>query len=64
MNSILVLLIIIISFWSLIITFKAIYLILTKNFSGSKPLWVLIVMIGIIGPIFWIIKGKKLIKDS
>ncbi len=58
MCQILVLLIIIISFWSVLTTFKAVYLILTKEFKGNKTHWILISMIG---PILWITKGKKLI---
>ena len=62
MNSILTIIIITVCFLSLIITFKAIYLILTKEFSGSKLLWILIVMVAIIGPVLWIKTGKKLVK--
>ncbi|WP_452220187.1 hypothetical protein [Lacinutrix salivirga] len=40
------------------------FLILTKDFQGDKITWVLIVMIGIIGPILWITKGSKLISKS
>jgi len=61
MHPILVLSLIILSFWSVFISFKAIYLILTKEFKGNKTGWILIVMIGIIGPILWIAKGKKLV---
>jgi hypothetical protein len=61
MNQILIFAIIVISFWSLITTFKAIYTILTKEFKGSKPTWVLIVLIAFIGPILWISKGKKMV---
>jgi hypothetical protein len=62
MHPIIILISILISFCSLFITFKAIYLILSKKFKGSKPKWILIVMIAIIGPILWITKGKKLIE--
>lgn len=62
MKPILILPILILSFWSIIITFKAIYLILTKPFNGSKTTWILIVMIGFIGPILWITKGKKMLE--
>jgi hypothetical protein len=61
MHPILILSIIIVSFWSVITSFRAIYLILTKEFKGDKTTWILISMIGIIGPIIWITKGKKLI---
>jgi len=61
MKPILILIFIIIAFWSVITTFRAIYLILTKEFKGDKTTWILISMIGIIGPIIWITKGKKLL---
>jgi len=61
MHPILILTFLIIAFWSVITTFRAIYLILTKEFKGDKTTWVLISMIGIIGPIIWITKGKKLL---
>lgn len=61
MNSIITILLIIIAFWSIITTFKAIYSILTKQFKGSKLTWILISMIAIIGPIIWIVKGRKLL---
>jgi hypothetical protein len=50
-----------IAFWSVITSFRAIYQILTKEFKGNKTTWILISMIGIIGPIIWITKGKKLV---
>lgn len=62
MKPILILTLLVLSFWSIIITFKAIYLILTKQFNGSKTTWTLIVMIGFIGPILWITKGKKMLE--
>mgnify|MGYP001280029269 CR=1 FL=1 len=61
MHPILILTFLIIAFWSVITTFRAIYLILTKEFNGDKTTWILISMIGIIGPIIWISKGKKLL---
>ena len=61
MHPVLIFTIIVLSFWSLITTFKAIYTILTKDFNGSKPTWVLIVLIAFIGPILWISKGKKMV---
>tara|TARA_R110002167_G_scaffold81423_5_gene223005 strand:+ start:2965 stop:3165 length:201 start_codon:yes stop_codon:yes gene_type:complete len=64
MHPILILSIIIICFWSVITTFRAIYLILTKDFKGDKTTWILTVMIGLIGPILWIVKGRKLISKT
>lgn len=64
MHPILILSIIIICFWSVTTTFRAIYLILTKDFKGDKTTWILTVMIGLIGPILWIAKGKKLISKT
>ena len=61
MNSTLVILFLILAFGSIITSFKAVYLILTKEFNGNKTTWILIVMIAFIGPILWITKGKKLI---
>jgi len=61
MKPILILLFLILAFWSVITSFRAIYLILTNKFNGSKSTWILISMIGFIGPILWISKGKKLI---
>ena len=61
MEPILILIFLVITFWSVITTFRAIYLILTKEFNGDKTTWILILMIGIIGPIIWVIKGKKLL---
>jgi len=64
MKQILILSFIVLCFWSLITTFRAIYLILTKEFNGSKSTWILISMIGFIGPILWITKGKKLLSKN
>ena len=64
MHPILILTIIIICFWSIITTFRAIYIILTKDFKGDKTTWILTVMIGLVGPILWIVKGKKLISKT
>ena len=61
MKPILIILFLILAFWSVITSFRAIYLILSKEFNGSKSTWILISMIGIIGPILWITIGKKLI---
>lgn len=64
MKTTLVLLLIFLTLWSFFTTFKAIYLILTKDFKGNKARWIIIVMIGIIGPILWITKGKKMISKG
>ena len=64
MKPILILLFLILAFWSVFTTFRAIYLILTNEFNGSKSTWILISMIGFIGPILWITKGKKLIEKN
>ena len=64
MHPILILIFIIICFWSVFTSFKAIFLILTKEFKGDKTTWILTSMIGIIGPILWITKGKKLISNT
>ena len=61
MKPIIGLLLMIICFWSIITTFRAIYLILTNEFNGSKKKWILISLIGIVGPFMWITKGKKLL---
>ncbi|EDP97061.1 hypothetical protein U8527_01925 [Kordia algicida OT-1] len=55
------LLIFIISFSSLIITFIAIVKILSNDFNDSKPKWILISMIAFIGPVLWLTKGRKLL---
>ena len=64
MKSFLILSFIVLAFWSIITTFKAMYLILTRRFNGSKKAWILIVLIGIIGPILWVTKGKKLLEEK
>jgi len=61
MKPILILLFLILAFWSVITSFRAIYSILTNGFNGSKSTWILISMIGFIGPILWVSKGKKLL---
>lgn len=50
-----------IAFGSIIITFVAIFQIISNDFNGSKGLWIVISMIGIIGPILYLTKGRKLI---
>ncbi len=64
MKQVVILLFIILCFWSVITTFRAIFFILTNKFNGSKLTWILISMIGFIGPILWITKGKKLISKT
>lgn len=61
MEVILVILFFMICFGSLITTFIAIFQFLTNDFKGSKGMWVLISMIGIIGPILYLTNGRKLI---
>lgn len=61
MKPLFVLLLITVCFWSVITSFVAIIRILTNEFKGSKVEWVVISMIGIIGPILWVTKGRKLI---
>ena len=61
METILGILFILICFGSVATTFVAIIQILTNKFDGSKGMWVLISMIGIIGPILYLTKGRKLI---
>lgn len=46
---------------SLTTTFVAIFQIINNDFNGSKGLWIIISMIGIIGPILYLTKGRKLI---
>lgn len=60
---------IVLTFWimmlvvlgSLITTVVAIIQILTNEFKGSKVAWIIISMIGIIGPILYLTYGRKLI---
>lgn len=49
------------NFCSMFISFAAIFQILTNEFNGPKGMWILISMIGFIGPILWLTKGRKLI---
>ena len=64
MSPIFIILLIIICFWSLITTISAIIKILSNDFKGVKSTWILISMIGVIGPILWVLKGKKLIEKK
>lgn len=61
MEVILGLIFFIICFGSIITTFVAIFQIINNDFNGSKGLWILISMVGIIGPILYLTKGRKLI---
>lgn len=46
---------------SIITSFVAIFQIINNDFNGSKGLWIIISMIGIIGPILYLTEGQKLI---
>lgn len=46
---------------SLVTTLVAIFQIINNDFNGSKGLWIILSMIGIIGPILYLTKGRKLI---
>jgi len=61
MEVVLGLIFFIICFGSIIITFVAIFQIISNDFNGSKGLWIIISMVGIIGPILYLTKGRKLI---
>lgn len=61
MTTFLIIIFILICFGSIITTFVAIVQILSNDFNGSKGAWILISMIGIIGPILYLTKGRKLI---
>lgn len=61
MEPFLVTLLILVCFGSIITTFVAIIRILSNEFNDSKGMWILISMIGIVGPILWLTKGRKLI---
>ena len=61
MTAFLIIIFILICFGSIITTFVAIIQILSNDFNGSKGAWILISMIGIIGPILFLAKGRKLI---
>lgn len=56
-----VLLLIVAAFWSIVTSFVAIFRILANKFHGDKLSWILICMVGFIGPILWLTKGRKLI---
>jgi hypothetical protein len=54
-----VLILLVLCSWSVITSFSAIIRILTNDFNGSKVEWIIISMIAFIGPLLWMIKGKK-----
>ncbi len=64
MHPVIVVLIIAVSFWSIITTFRAIYFIHRKPFNESKIFWTIIVMVGVIGPLIWLFKRRKLNKND
>lgn len=64
MTAFLIIIFILICFGSIITTFVAIIQILSNNFKGSKGAWIFISMIGIIGPILYLTKGRKLISKK
>jgi hypothetical protein len=51
----------IVTFSSIIVSLYAIFQILNNDFNGSKGSWIIISMIGFIGPILYLTKGRKLI---
>lgn len=61
MEVVLILFFIVICFGSIITTFVAIFQIISNDFNGSKGLWIIISMVGVIGPILYLTKGRKLI---
>lgn len=61
MEAFFVVLFMFIIFCSVFISFAAIFQILTNEFNGPKGMWIIISMIGFIGPILWLTKGRKLI---
>ena len=61
MHIIVLLIFFIITLSSLIISFVAVFQILVNNFSDSKIKWIIISLIGIIGPIMYLTKGRQLI---
>ncbi len=51
----------VITITSLVISFIAIFQILSNDFKDSKIKWIIISMIGVVGPILYLIKGRKYI---
>ena len=60
-NPIFVLTLLVLGFSPIIITITGIIKILRNDFKGEKVTWILILMIAFIGPILYLLKGKKLI---
>ncbi|MBA6155642.1 PLDc N-terminal domain-containing protein [Tenacibaculum sp. S7007] len=60
-NPIFVLTLLVLGFSSMIITITGIIKILKNDFKGEKVTWILILMIAFIGPILYLLKGRKLI---
>ena len=58
---IVLLLCVIVGISNFVISISAIILIIIKDFKDSKIKWIFISMIGIIGPLLWLFKGRKLI---
>lgn len=48
-------------FWSIITSFVAIIRILRNKFNGDRLTWIMISMIAFIGPVLWLVNGRKLI---
>lgn len=63
-SPIFVLTLLVVVFSSMIITITGIIKILRNDFKGEKSTWILILMIAFIGPILYLLKGKKLIKKK
>jgi len=61
MTAVLGILFFLIVLGSLITTFIAIFQIINNDFKGSKGMWIIISLIGIIGPILYLTQGRKLI---
>lgn len=61
MEPIFIILFLILVFSSLTISFVGIYQISTHKFKAHKLTWILICMIGIIGPILYLTIGRKLL---
>lgn len=61
MEAFLGLLFFIILLGSIVTSFVAIFQIATNDFKESKGLWILLSMVAIIGPVLYLLKGRKLI---
>lgn len=65
MKEFFILLSFIIVFASLVVSFIAVFKILTNEFKESKVKWIVLSMIAIIGPILYLIEGRKyIVKDN